>query len=67
MNNTTAVFGAPERGPLNSYGPGIFNQLGLASLLGALQQAKNEEAKKPAEDDDVPDLVENFEDVRKEN
>lgn len=67
MNNTSVVFGTPERGPLNSFGPSIINQLGLASLLGALQQAKNEEPSKPAEDDDVPDLVENFEDVSKEN
>ena len=67
MNNTTAVFGTPERAPLKNYFPGIINQLGLASLLNAAQLAKGEEAQKAAEDEDVPDLVENFEEVSKEN
>ena len=47
--------------------PGILNQLGLASLLNNANFAKAaEEEAKPAEDDDVPELVENFEEVSKE-
>lgn len=46
--------------------PGILNQLGLASLLNNAALAKGAEEAKPAEDDDVPDLVENFEEVSKD-
>lgn len=49
--------------------PGIINQLGIANLLNNINLAKQEEAAaaaKPAEDDDVPELVENFEEVSKE-
>ena len=49
--------------------PGIINQLGIANLLNNINLAKQEEAAdaaaKPAEDDDVPELVENFEEVSK--
>ena len=48
--------------------PGIINQLGIANLLNSVNLLKQEEAAaaKPAEDDDVPELVENFEEVSKE-
>lgn len=76
MMNTTAVFGTPERAriflvwdsfvAMGKYLPGILNQLGLASLLNNPQMAKAAEAEKPADDDDVPELVDNFEEVSKD-
>lgn len=76
MMNTSAIFGTPERArklqemtviiALKNYMPGIINQLGIASLLNSAAMARNEEASKPAEDDDVPELVENFEEVSKD-
>lgn len=51
---------------LKNYMPNIINQLGIASLLNSAAMARNEEAAKPAEDDDVPELVENFEEVSKD-
>lgn len=48
--------------------PDIISQLGIANLLNSANLAKKQEeaASKPADDDDVPELVENFEEVSKE-
>ncbi|KNB43158.1 transcription factor [Blastocystis sp. subtype 4] len=69
--NTTAIFGKPEEKSVNEFGlkdlmPGIINQLGLGQYLNAANMAKAAEAEQTPAEDDVPDLVENFEDVSKE-
>ena len=46
--------------------PGIINQLGLGQYLNAANLAKAAEAEKTPAEDDVPELVENFEEVSKE-
>ena len=46
--------------------PGIINQLGLGQYLNAANMSKAAEAEQTPAEDDVPDLVENFEDVSKE-
>jgi nascent polypeptide-associated complex subunit beta len=56
--------------------PGILNQLGpdslatLRQLAESLQQKQGSEAagsgEKPADDDDVPDLVENFDEEKQD-
>ena len=46
--------------------PGIINQLGLGQYLNAANMAKAAEAEQTPAEDDVPDLVANFEDVSKE-
>ena len=64
--NTTAIFGKPEEKSLKDLMPGIINQLGLGQYLNAANMAKAAETEQAPADDDVPDLVENFEDVSKE-
>ena len=46
--------------------PGIINQLGLGQYLNAANLAKAAEVEKAPAEDDVPELVENFEEVSKE-
>jgi len=70
-NNTLAVYGTGHVKELTELVPGILNQLGpdsLASLRKLAEsyqaiQSQNANGKAPAvedDDDDVPDLVENF-------
>ena len=63
--NVTAVFGEPERAPLTKYLPGIMNQFGLGSLINNPNLMKAAEAKPEdaEEEEDVPELVENFDEV----
>ena len=46
--------------------PGIINQPGLGQFLNNANMAKAAEAEQAPAEDDVPDLVENFEDVSNE-
>lgn len=71
--NTFAIYGHGEEKELTELVPGILNQLGadslatLRQLAESLQQKQGHEGavgsgEKPGDDDDdVPDLVENFE------
>ena len=73
--NVTAIFGEPERArrcvccgsclALTKYLPGIMNQLGLGSLANNPNLMKAAEAKPEdaEEEEDVPELVENFDEV----
>ena len=46
--------------------PGVMNQLGLGQFMNAANAAKSAEAAETPAEDDVPELVENFEDVSNE-
>merc|ERR1712151_562988 len=68
--NTYVIGGRAENKKLQELLPGIINQLGLDNLANLKKIAESYQVSKdnPAEsdedsDDDVPDLVENFEDV----
>jgi nascent polypeptide-associated complex subunit beta len=76
--NTFAIYGHGEEKELTELVPGILNQLGadslatLRNLAESLQHKQGVEGvlEKPAEDDDdddVPDLVENFDDSEKQD
>jgi len=75
--NTFAIYGQGEEKELTELVPGILNQLGadslatLRQLAESLQQKQGEGApgaEKPGDDDDdVPDLVENFEEAEKQD
>jgi nascent polypeptide-associated complex subunit beta len=75
--NTFAIYGQGEEKELTELVPGILNQLGadslqtLRQLAESLQQKSGEgapEAENAGEDDDdVPDLVENFEEAEKQD
>ena len=62
------LLGEVLRIAISKYVPGILNQLGLANLLNAsnMKGVEAAEAEAEADDDDVPELVENFEDVSKD-
>ena len=54
---------------ITKYLPGIFNQLGLAGLMNNQNLFKASEEKKAEaqeEEEDVPELVESFEEVSKD-
>jgi nascent polypeptide-associated complex subunit beta len=75
--NTFAIYGQGEEKELTELVPGILNQLGadslhtLRQLAESLQQKGGEGAigggEKDEDDDDVPDLVENFEEADKQD
>jgi len=68
--NTYVVSGNPETKPLQDLLPGIINQLGpdnLDQVKEIYSQLAAKEAGKQDNDDDVPDLVANFEDVSNAN
>ncbi len=67
--NTFAVYGTGQVKELTELVPGILNQLGpdslaslrkLAESYQAIQQSQQRPAGAEEDDDDVPDLVENF-------
>ncbi|KAF9420386.1 hypothetical protein BGZ94_009142 [Podila epigama] len=67
-SNTYAIYGRGEEKELTELVPGILNQLGpdsLASLRKLAESYKNTAAGQAAlaEDDEVPDLVESFEEA----
>jgi len=70
--NTYVVMGSAETKRLQDLLPGIINQLGpdnleeLKKIYASFQQSEGGPGAKPEDDDDeVPELVENFEDVSK--
>ncbi len=68
QSNLFVVSGNGVTKPLESLFPGILNQLGAEGLQSLMQSMKGLGGAGPAagvaaDDDDVPDLVENFEDV----
>jgi nascent polypeptide-associated complex subunit beta len=75
--NTFAIYGHGEEKELTELVPGILNQLGADSLATLRQLAESLQQKGDAgalgekgadeDDDDVPDLVENFEDAEKQD
>jgi len=73
--NTFAIYGQAEEKDLTELVPGILNQLGADSLASLRQLAESLKvgegvpgAEKTGEDDDdVPDLVENFEEAEKQD
>jgi len=74
--NTFAIYGHGEEKELTELVPGILNQLGADSLQTLRQLAESLQQKgeggvgdKTADedDDDVPDLVENFDDAEKQD
>merc|ERR1712118_83194 len=69
--NTYAISGHSETKQLQELLPGIINQLGTDNLMNLKKIAESygsaaADAPKADDDDDVPDLVENFEDVSKQ-
>jgi len=67
--NTYVVSGHAENKKLQDLLPGIINQLGpdnLANLKRIAESYTQKADNAPKEDDEVPDLVENFEEVAKE-
>merc|ERR1719420_2802372 len=69
--NTFVVTGSNETKQLQELLPGIINQLGPDNLMNLKRIAESMGAQaggKPGaeDDDDVPDLIENFEDVSKQ-
>jgi len=70
--NTYAISGHSETKQLQELLPGIINQLGTDNLMNLKKIAESygnaagAGAPKADDDDDVPDLVENFEDVSKQ-
>jgi len=74
--NTFAIYGHGEEKELTELVPGILNQLGpdslatlrqLAESLQSKQGAEGGAGEKPADDDDdVPDLVENFDEEKQD-
>jgi nascent polypeptide-associated complex subunit beta len=76
--NTFAIYGHGEEKELTELVPGILNQLGADSLATLRQLAESLQQKGGAEalagagdkaddDDDVPELVENFEEAEKQD
>ena len=68
QSNVFAVSGAHETKKLQDLLPGIVSHLGadnLAQLKKMAEQAYAAQATKPSSSDEVPDLVENFEEVSK--
>jgi nascent polypeptide-associated complex subunit beta len=71
QSNTYVISGAGETKPLQDLFPGILNQMGpenmnaLRQLMGAMMQgnAAASAAGAAPEDDEIPDLVENFEEA----
>ncbi|KAF8345323.1 nascent polypeptide-associated complex subunit beta [Amanita rubescens] len=68
--NTFAIYGAGQVKELTELVPGILNQLGpdslaslrkLAESYQAIQQGQQKPSAEEEDDDEVPDLVENFE------
>ena len=68
--NTFAIYGAGQVKELTELVPGILNQLGpdslaslrkLAESYQAIQQGQQKPSAEEDDDDEVPDLVENFE------
>lgn len=73
--NTFAVYGAGQVKELTELVPGILNQLGpdslaslrkLAESYQAIQQSQQRPHSADDDEDDVPDLVENFDAVAEE-
>jgi nascent polypeptide-associated complex subunit beta len=78
--NTFAIYGPGEEKELTELVPGILNQLGADSLATLRQLAESLQQKQGTDgaagsgekaadedDDDVPDLVDNFEDAEKQD
>ncbi|TKR76193.1 hypothetical protein L596_017368 [Steinernema carpocapsae] len=67
-SNTFSVTGTAEHKQITEMLPGILNQLGPESLthLKKLANSVTSQFQAKADDDDIPDLVENFEEVAKE-
>jgi nascent polypeptide-associated complex subunit beta len=68
-SNVFVVSGHNETKPLQEYLPGIATQLGAENLMALrkiAEQAWAEKSASGAGSDDVPDLVENFEEISKQ-
>jgi len=64
--NTFSVTGSAENKQITEMLPGILNQLGAESLTHLKKLANNVTSQfKPADDDDVPELVGDFDEVSK--
>lgn len=70
--NTFAIYGHGEEKELTELVPGILNQLGpdslntLRQLAESFQSKQDPEAAKREDDDDVPDLVANFDEEKQD-
>ena len=73
--NTFAIYGSGSVKELTELVPGILNQLGpdslaslrkLAESYQAIQQSQQSQKAAADDDDEVPDLVENFDEVPEE-
>ncbi|BEI82308.1 hypothetical protein CcaverHIS002_0301760 [Cutaneotrichosporon cavernicola] len=64
-SNTLAVYGPGQTKELTELVPGILNQLGPDSLANLRRLAESGKDGEVGDEDDIPDLVENFDEAEK--